>query len=47
VAALPPEANNLATNHDTPENKMIARMPHQDAATGEDPPPHVHDQSKV
>jgi hypothetical protein len=47
VAAVPPEAGDLATNYDTPENEMIARMPHQDAATGEDLPTYVHDQSKV
>jgi hypothetical protein len=46
VAAVPPKANNLATNHDTPENKMIARMPHQDAA-GQDLPTCIHGQSKV
>jgi hypothetical protein len=46
VATVPAEAGNPAGNHDAPENKMITRMPHQDAA-GEDLPTCVHGQSKV
>jgi hypothetical protein len=30
-AAPPAEAGDLATNYDTPENEMTARMPHKDA----------------
>jgi len=40
------EADNPATNYDTPANEMIARLPHQDAA-GADLPTYIHDRSKV
>ena len=46
VAAVPAEADDPAGNYDTPENEMIARMPHQDAQ-GEDLPTYIHDRSKV
>jgi hypothetical protein len=46
VAAVPDEADDPATNYDTPENEMVACMPHQDAA-GVDLPTYIHDRSKV
>ena len=46
VAAVSDEADDPPGNYDTPENKMIARMPHQDAL-GEDLPTYIHDRSKV
>jgi hypothetical protein len=46
VAAVPAEADDPAANYDTPENEMIARMPHQDPA-GADLPTYIHDRSKV
>jgi hypothetical protein len=45
-AAVPPEADDPANNYDTPEDEMISRMPHQDAA-GADLPTYKHDRSKV
>jgi hypothetical protein len=39
-----PEADDPPDNHDAPENEMIARMPHQDAA-GVNLPTHIHDRS--
>jgi hypothetical protein len=48
VAAVPPEANDPAANYDTPENEMIARMPHQDTAVPpQNLPTYIHDRSKV
>ncbi len=44
--AVPPEADDLATNYDTPENEMIARMPHKDALDA-NLPTYIHDRSKV
>ena len=46
-AVGPPEADDAATNYDTPENKMIARMAHQQDAAGLDLPTYIHDRSKV
>jgi hypothetical protein len=46
VAAVTAEADDDAANYDTPENEMISRMPHQDAA-GQDLPTYIHDRSKV
>ena len=46
VAAVPAEADDPAANYNTPENEMIARMPHQDPA-GADLPTCIHDRSKV
>ena len=45
-AAVKPEADDIPANYDTPENEMIARMPHQDNA-GADLPTYIHDRSKV
>jgi hypothetical protein len=46
VAEVPDEANDPPANYDTPENEMIARMPHQDPQ-GVDLPTYIHDRSKV
>jgi hypothetical protein len=46
ATAPPEEAGDPAANCNAPENKMIARTWHQDAA-GEDPPKRTHEQSKV
>ena len=46
VATVPDEADDAPDNYDTPENEMIARMPHQDAQ-GDDLPTYIHDRSKV
>jgi hypothetical protein len=46
AAEVPSEADDLATNYDTPKNEMIARMPHQDGA-GLPLPTYIHDRSKV
>jgi hypothetical protein len=46
VAEVPDEADDLPASYDTPENEMIARMPHQDPQ-GEDLPTYIHDRSKV
>jgi hypothetical protein len=43
--AVPPEADDLATNYDKPENEMIARMPHKDALDA-NLPTCIHDRSK-
>jgi hypothetical protein len=45
-AIVAPEADDPPDNHDTPENKMIARMPHQDAA-GVNLPTYIYDRSTV
>jgi hypothetical protein len=45
-AIVGPEADDPPDNHDTPENKTIARVPHQDAA-GVNLPTCVHDRSAV
>jgi hypothetical protein len=42
----PPEADDLPTNCDAPENEMTARVPHSDA-TGANSPTCVCDRSKV
>jgi hypothetical protein len=43
---VPPEVDDPAAGYNTPENEIIARMPHQDA-TGENLPTYIHDRSKV
>jgi hypothetical protein len=45
-AEVTDEADDLPANYDTPENEMIARMPHLDPA-GELLPTFIHDRSKV
>jgi len=45
-AAVIPEADDLPANYTTPEQEMVARMPHQDA-NGDDLPTYIHDRSKV
>jgi hypothetical protein len=45
-AAVAAEGDALPDNYNTPEEEMVARMPHQDA-NGVDMPTYTHDRSKV
>jgi hypothetical protein len=44
--AVQPEADDPPDNYDTPENEMIARMPHKDT-NDIDLPTYIHDRAKV
>ena len=46
TADVPPKAGDAATNYNTPENEMIARVPHQNT-NGVDLPTYIHGRSKV